>query len=132
MFKILTKALLVRDNKILLLRRAETSSFAAGKWDIPGGKLDFGESLEESLLREIKEETSINVEVLNPICTCSNVNEENTKQYISIVYYCNYIDGEVKLNSEHDDYIWINPKDMDEKNTIYYAVKAIKRFNNSL
>ncbi len=46
------KGFLCRDNEILLLKTAGTT----GKWELPGGRADFGESVEETLRREMKEE----------------------------------------------------------------------------
>lgn len=57
--------ILIKDNKILLGMRhpdpdkADSAFRSAGEWSLPGGKLDFGESLEDGAVREVKEETSI-------------------------------------------------------------------------
>lgn len=127
MFRILTKALVFKNDKILLLRRSKHSAFGALKWDLPGGKLEFGETLEDSLIREIKEETKINVKLIKPICTCSSLNDDNTKQYITIVYECEFINGEVNLDFEHDQYKWLKLDEIDYKDTLYYAVNAVEK-----
>ncbi len=57
-FRVSVKGLYVRDGKILLVRESTTMS---GKWELPGGGLDFGENIEEGLRREIKEEMGLNV-----------------------------------------------------------------------
>jgi len=72
--------ILIKDNKILLGMRhpdpdkADSAFRSAGEWSLPGGKLDFGESLEEGAIREVEEETSIKIK--NPkvlsIHNCKN------------------------------------------------------------
>ncbi|QIB25879.1 NUDIX domain-containing protein [Caloranaerobacter azorensis] len=92
MFRVLTKALIRKGEEILLLKRKD-GSFGSGLWDIPGGKLEFGELPIESLEREIFEETSLKVKVIRPISISSGINETKTKQYITIVFLCDYQGG---------------------------------------
>ncbi len=51
--------IVIHENKILLGRRNKKNAF--GKWIIPGGGVDWGESLEQAAIREIKEETNLNI-----------------------------------------------------------------------
>lgn len=125
MFKVITKGLVFKQDKILVLKRSKGSSFAEGLWDIPGGKVVLGESLEESLLREIYEETKINIRIEKIISASSSHIVHNNKQYITIVYLCEYLNGDVKLNNEHNEYKWIRLDEIDENNTLYYALEAI-------
>lgn len=54
-------AVVVARDRILLVRRATEP--AAGKWSVPGGRVEEGETLEEAVRREVKEETGLDVEV---------------------------------------------------------------------
>lgn len=60
--KIVTAALIQKNNNYLLTRRALGEKLA-GYWEFPGGKVELGETLEECLTREIKEELSLDIEV---------------------------------------------------------------------
>ncbi len=113
MFRVLTKALIRKGEEILLLKRKD-GSFGSGLWDIPGGKLEFGELPIESLEREIFEETSLKVKVIRPISISSGINETKTKQYITIVFLCDYQGGDIKLNDEHSEYKWVSISKIDD------------------
>ena len=52
---------MVEDDKLLLIKRAAEPS--KGKWSVPGGSVEWGESLEEALKREVREETGLEIEV---------------------------------------------------------------------
>lgn len=88
------------------------------KWDLPGGKNEFGESLEETLRREILEETGLNVEIMSLLPkTISKVWEYSNRHQHTIVlcYRCRLIDGELHLNDKKiNDLKWIRKSDLDE------------------
>ena len=65
--KPIVAALIYRDGGVILQQRPPESSTypeVAGRWEIPGGKVEEGETLEEALLREVKEETGLTVSIL--------------------------------------------------------------------
>lgn len=57
------KGIIVFQGRILIVRRAAADVVGAGSWECPGGKIDFGEGLEDALEREIAEETGLSVTV---------------------------------------------------------------------
>ena len=59
-YRVTIKGLCVRDGKVLLVRESKDIS---GKWEMPGGGLDFGEDIREGLKREIKEEIGLDIEI---------------------------------------------------------------------
>lgn len=103
-------AILNDQQEILLINRKDN-----GKWSMPGGTLDFGESLIECAVREVKEETNLSVEIRDIIGTYSNPNilveysDGEVRQEFTIVYFGianNIID--VKLDEESTKYQWVN------------------------
>lgn len=132
MFKILTKALILKNNKLLILKRKESSKFAGGLWDIPGGKLEFGENLEDSLKREIYEETTLKVNVKKVLNVASSVDIKTENQYITIVYICEYESGNVQLDGENTNYEWAPLDSLKEFEKIYYLNDAITMIANEM
>lgn len=124
MFRVLTKALIRKGEEVLLLKR-KNGSFGSGLWDIPGGKLEFGELPIEGLTREIFEETSLRVKIIRPLSVSSGINETENKQYITIVFLCDYKSGDIQLNDEHSEYKWVNINNINDFEKIYYVDEAI-------
>ena len=78
---------------------------------MPGGKIEFGENLEEALKREFLEEVSLKVEILEPIFAFDyqNSREEIKVHTVEIVYIVALIGtGKVVLSSDHSEYRWIS------------------------
>ncbi len=100
-----TAAILCIDNKILLARR-NSGSRHAGKWEFPGGKVEPGESPEECLAREIREEFTIDVEV-NEFFAESVHDYDHGK--IRLLSYCvSWKTGEM-VPKDHDQVAWVSP-----------------------
>ena len=59
---IVTAAIIINNNKVMIARRGKNQKLA-GKWEFPGGKLKPGESMEDCLIRELKEELNLTVEI---------------------------------------------------------------------
>jgi 8-oxo-dGTP diphosphatase len=97
----------IRNEKgeFLLLKRSEDSTTNPGKWDLPGGKLEHEEILEEAVAREVWEETEISI-VPGEIAGYATF-ELPEKRVIAIVYDGGYIVSDVKLSHEHTEYSWI-------------------------
>ena len=103
---------IVRDpaGRVLLIRRAMASGTDPGAWDLPGGKLDYGETVAEALGREVREETGVTVIVGQPIHITHFTKEPFWVTCVTFV--CEVTGGEVQLSREHDDFAWIEPEDL--------------------
>ncbi|RJO96345.1 NUDIX domain-containing protein [Exiguobacterium sp. RIT452] len=98
------KGIVRHDNRILIVQRAAADS-GGGTWECPGGKIDFGEQPEDSLIREIREETGLTVTV-DKIAYASSILTHPDRQVILLVYFCTAVTSSVMLSEEHDAYSW--------------------------
>ncbi len=109
------KGVLCRDNKILFLKTTE-----GGKWELPGGRMDFGESVKQAFKREIKEELEFEkVEMGDLINTWSFSSiRENINYHFIIFDFEIYTDeNKIKLSDEHTKYKWIGKDDFENLDT---------------
>ena len=102
-------AAIINDNGELLCAQRGYGSLI-GKWEFPGGKVEKGENDQQALVREIKEELNIEVEVENLID--ENYNEYPDKNINLKVYRCKYISGEIR-DVEHQALEWKKPEEIE-------------------
>lgn len=129
-----TKALILYRGKVLLIR--ESSKYKdgsrAGLWDFPGGRVEPGERFDACLKREIKEETGLKVTIGRPLHVSEWRPVVRGKQWqiVGVIFACKTISPKVKLGPDHDEFIWISPKDYRKYSidkTYYPAFKAINK-----
>jgi 8-oxo-dGTP diphosphatase len=101
------KALIFSGEKFLIVKRSPTARGDLYSWELPGGRLELKESPEIALVREVKEETSLDVKCAFPISTWTFMKTKND-QVIGITFLCTLQkSGTVKTSKEHDDFAWI-------------------------
>lgn len=132
------------NNEVLILKRSKDNFLNAGKYDIPGGHIRENESLEDSIKREIKEETGLD-SVFGQIIDVVEFPKDNPlfkeeKRGIRCICYVNF--NEIKLSAEHEEYEWIPLEKAVEKfskddgfenekiNTILKAQELLKLKNS--
>lgn len=115
-------------NQILILKRSLEDSRNPDKWEIPGGKLNKKETLEESLWREIKEEVGIDFEIVSKLNYILNhlINrgEYNERLYMVIFYIAKEIPDVIKLSEEHTECRWVSYEEMLNYNLTLETKKA--------
>jgi ADP-ribose pyrophosphatase YjhB (NUDIX family) len=104
-------AVIFRDDQILLVRRARSPG--KGFYSLPGGRVEFGESLHAALHREVDEETGLKIEIIG-LAGWREVLPGATGggHYLIISFASRWIAGEPVLNDEHDDFKWLAPDDL--------------------
>jgi ADP-ribose pyrophosphatase YjhB (NUDIX family) len=98
----------IRDGEVLLVRRAHPPN--AGKWALPGGKIEFGESIEAAAVRELLEETHVHGEA-RQVFTAFDVFDENDdgtlrQHFILIAVLCRWVSGEPQGDDDASDACW--------------------------
>ena len=100
-----TAAVIVRDDKILCVQRGENKlSYISKKWEFPGGKVEDGEALEDTIRREILEELNLEISVHEFFV---QVNHQYPDFKLKMdTFICEIDSGEPKL-TEHIDFRWL-------------------------
>lgn len=105
---IAVKAFIVNEKKeVLILRRRKDDVHRPGTWDIPGGRLNQGESPFDGMKREVKEETNLEIEVKSPL-QIHYFTREDGQQITMIVFLCRPLSKNIKLSEEHMEYRWVD------------------------
>ncbi len=108
-------AVIVHEGKILLEKRGNEPS--KGKWSIPGGLVELGESPEQAVIREVKEETCLDVENPSLIDVVSNVDlDEKGKvkyHYVIIDYLVHVKNGKLHAASDAAELRWVSFEEVD-------------------
>ncbi|MFA7158607.1 MAG: NUDIX domain-containing protein [Kiritimatiellia bacterium] len=109
---VLSMKVLVRDAKggCLLLRRSMASKANAGKWDLPGGKVDPGEAFDQALLREVTEETGLTISLLRVAGSAES--ELPARKVAYLIMEGRVESGAIRLSPEHDDFRWVNVREL--------------------
>lgn len=108
--------LVVKEDKILIVKRSEPELKAVHlKWEFPGGKVDFGETPEEAVVREIKEETGVTARVKRLLPIAQTVYwdyEWGTQQTLLFAYECGFVNEEKRISDHHvEETRWVNIED---------------------
>jgi 8-oxo-dGTP diphosphatase len=94
-----------QDGKILILKRSTDSKTNPGKWELPGGKVDQGESFDHALIREVYEETNLKISLEHVV----GASEQNLHiiRAVHIIMSGKIVEGELNLSAEHEGYAWV-------------------------
>ena len=113
------KGIVRKDDHILVLVKKD------GTLDLPGGRIENGETVQSALQREINEETGLKVEIHDPVEKWSFYKTPN--QLIKgVTLECDFIEGKVKLCEEHKRYFWAAIKSINRLNFTRNFLKNLK------
>lgn len=104
-------AAIIRDADVLLVRRAQAP--ASGRWTLPGGGVEIGETLEEAVQREVMEETGLAIAPLGLAghreFILRDDNGRTARHFIILAFAARYLGGEPLLNEELSEARWTTP-----------------------
>src|SRR6188508_2880466 len=99
-------ALVLRERRILAMRRAATNLAGPGLWETLSGRVEHGEEPREAIEREIAEECGLEVQLeVRPF----DADAATRRGYpmIVVLYRAQFVAGEVRISEEHDEYAWL-------------------------
>lgn len=106
-------AVIVKNNKVLMIKR-RIEPFR-GFWCLPGGFLEYGETVEEGVIREVWEETGLKTIIKTLIGVYSNPRRDPRGHTVSSAFLLEIRGGKVKLNEESSEYKWFALKNTPDK-----------------
>jgi len=109
---------IIEDNRerILLVKHVPArGGFWQDKWICPGGKLEEGETIEEGIKREVKEETGLEIELIRPLVPFDRIVKEDNRTVLHVIYIdymARFVGGELKPDSDVGEGCWVEKKDL--------------------
>ncbi len=107
-------AAIFRDGRVLIVRRAQPQ--AHGLYTLPGGGVELGETLEQAVIREVREETALDIEPLKPAGYRQIIARDAAglveRHFVILPFAARWISGEVALNDELADAKWLLPSEL--------------------
>ncbi len=131
--KVIVGAIIHKEGKFLIVKRAMNDKIFPGKWELPSGRIEFGEKPEDAIRREVKEETDLDTEDIEYFNIRSYVFETRVdgkniiRHNIDIAYLIKPKDSKVKLSDEHEDFCWIDSSSIKNYDTFKEIADLIKK-----
>lgn len=126
------KAFINFSGKILILKESSQYKDASniGKYDVVGGRVKPGQRFDESLIREIKEETGLEVEIGDPfyVGEWRPVVRGEQWQIVGTFFDCFAKTDKVILSEDHEDYQWIDPRNYRDYPLIENLIPAFEKY----
>lgn len=118
---------LVHEGRVLLIRRGKEPLY--GRWVVPGGTVELGEPLDEALVRELREETGLEVEPLELITVFDRIERDGGRvlyHYVIVDYLCRWISGEARAASDALEVAWAAPDELDRFDLPTKALEVVQ------
>lgn len=105
------RAVIVNEGKFMLIRESMdyVKGSNKGKYDFPGGKIEVGETYDQALRREVREEVGMDIQINNPffVTEWRPMVKGELLQIIGMYFLCTPLSKEVRLSMDHDDCIFV-------------------------
>jgi mutator protein MutT len=106
-------AVIVDGGRVLLVRRGKEP--LRGRWIIPGGTVELGETLVDALVREIREETGLVVRPRDLLTVVDRIESDGGRvayHYVIVDYLCERVSGEARAGSDAEEVAWASPHEL--------------------
>jgi 8-oxo-dGTP diphosphatase len=100
------------DNKIVMVKRKNPPY--QGQWALPGGFVEYGESVENAAVREAQEETGLHVELDRLVGVYSQMGRDPRGHVVTVCFLANMVSGELKADSDAEDVFKFTKKELNE------------------
>ncbi len=122
------------DGKCFLARRGKAARNESGKWEFPGGGVEFGERLEDALIREIREEYGFEVTVLRLLDVVNHIIPDENQHWVSPTFLCGVKSGTAGIREPHkcDEIGWFGLDQIPEGKLTIASKKSLESLRRFL
>jgi mutator protein MutT len=106
-------AVLIHEGRVLLIRRGKDP--LRGRWVVPGGTVELGETLEQALVREVQEETGLVVRPREVVAVFDRIQRDAGRvlyHYVIVDYLCDYVAGQARAGSDAEAVALVAPSEL--------------------
>jgi len=123
-------ALVIQKEKVLLIKRGKEPD--KGRWSIPGGVIETGETIENALNREVFEECGVKIRVKKLLDIVEKIFFDSQGRaefhYLILSYSADYLEGDIRPASDVLDVKWMGKEDIEKLDIIDSVLKVLKEF----
>lgn len=127
-------AVIFSEDSVLLVRRGKDPS--RGSWGLPGGAVELGETTKEAVIREVMEETGLEVEPIKFITIFDSISRDKNDKvryhYVLCEYLCRLLGGNLRASSDVQEAMWIRLDELDTfdvRDGTRRFIKQVRRVN---
>ncbi|MBL4667109.1 MAG: NUDIX hydrolase [Sneathiella sp.] len=122
-------AVIWRDNEVLLIQRGKDPG--KGKWSLPGGGQELGETVAEAVIREILEETNLRIQlgqVIDVVDAIVKSDEGDILYHYTLIdYAARYVSGTAKADSDVEAVRWVTPAELATYDLMDRTIEIIEK-----
>ncbi len=120
--------------RVFLARRGREARNESGKWEFPGGSVEFGEALEEALARELREEYGIRIEVSGLLDVVNHIIPAEGQHWVSPTFLCRITDGTPAIREPHkcSAIAWFQVNDIPEGDLTIASKKSLESLKKKI
>lgn len=125
-FVVAVAVVIVREGRVLVMRRAPTKDAAPGLWETVSGRIEPDEQPLAAAVREVREESGLEVRVVPRPVDAYTIRRGSVPMVV-LVYRADWVAGEVRRSDEHEAHVWCRPEELAERGMPERLVAAIAR-----
>ena len=116
------------DGKVVLVKRSREPG--KGRWALPGGITKWGERVEETAVREVREETGLDVRLLELVGVYDIIEKDRENRarfhYVTVCFKGERIGGRLRVGSDVENAKWFGPKELNEEMLTDCTLRALR------
>jgi mutator protein MutT len=122
------------EGKVFLAKRGKEARNEKQKWEFPGGSVEFGENLEDTLIREIKEEYDFAIAVEELIDVVNHIIPQEKQHWVSPTFLCRYQSGTPRIMEPHkcEKIGWFDLNQLPEREMTIASAKSLESLRKKI